>query len=134
MSECLFCKIVNNEVLCFQLFEDDLVKVFLDINPISQWHLLVIPKNHFHDIFGIPDEVIQRINLVCKNMTILCKEKLWATWVNILHASWKDAQQSIFHLHFHVVPRYENDELDLWFHGEAKNYDNLKEIHKHLTS
>jgi histidine triad (HIT) family protein len=132
MEECLFCKIVNNEMPCFQLFEDDLVKVFLDINPVSKGHLLVIPKQHFENIFTVPDNVLIRITQVCKKMALLCKEKLGATGVNIVNASGKDAQESVPHLHFHVVPRYKKDGLDLWFHGKSKDIDEVKEIQKKL--
>ena len=132
MEECFFCKIVNNEIPCFQLFEDDLVKVFLDINPVSKGHLLVIPKQHFENIFTVPDNVLIRITQVCKKMALLCKEKLGATGVNIVNASGKDAQESVPHLHFHVVPRYKKDGLDLWFHGKSKDIDEVKEIQKKL--
>ncbi len=128
MEECIFCKIVNNEISSFQIFEDDIVKVFLDINPVSNGHLLVIPKKHFENIFVTPEEVLERIIKVCREMAVLCKDKLGAKGVNILNASGKDAQQSVFHLHFHVVPRFENDELDLWFHGKPKNLKKIKEI------
>ena len=134
MDECIFCKIANNEIPCLQIFEDDLVKAFLDVNPISNGHLLVIPKEHFENIFVTPDEVLAHINQVCKKMALLCKEKLNATGVNIVNASGKDAQQSVFHLHFHVVPRYENDGLDLWFHGRSKDYEEVKKIQKKLLS
>ena len=134
MVECSFCKIANNEIPCFQLFEDELVKAFLVINPTSNGHLLVIPKKHFENIFVTPDEVLNRINQVCKKMAILCKDKLGATGVNILNASGKDAQQSVFHLHFHVVPRFENDGLDLWFHGKPKSLDKVREIQQKLLS
>ena len=132
MEECLFCKIVNNEIPCFQLFEDDLVKVFLDINPVSMGHLLIIPKEHFENIFTTPENVLIRISQVCKKMALLCKEKLGATGVNIVNASGKDAQQSVFHLHFHIIPRYKKDGLDLWFHGKSKDIDEVKEIQKKL--
>ena len=132
MTECSFCKIANNEIPCFQLFEDDLVKVFLDINPVSMGHLLIIPKEHFENIFTTPENVLIRISQVCKKMALLCKEKLGATGVNIVNASGKDAQQSVFHLHFHIIPRYKKDGLDLWFHGKSKDIDEVKEIQKKL--
>ncbi|MGV8161736.1 MAG: HIT family protein [Candidatus Nanoarchaeia archaeon] len=132
MNDCIFCKIARGEISCFQLYEDDLVKAFLDINPTSKGHILVVPKEHYENVFGVPDECLSRISKVCKEMSILCKEKLSATGVNILNASGKDAQQSFFHLHFHVVPRYENDGLDLGFFGKKGNASELKEILKKL--
>jgi len=131
MNDCIFCKIVNNEISSSVIYEDDYVKSFLDVNPVSKGHILVIPKVHYKDIFETPDKILERINVVCKKMAILCKEKLNATGVNIVNASGEDAQQSVFHLHYHVVPRYKDDGLDLWFHGnEHQTQENILEILK----
>lgn len=131
MNDCIFCKIVNNEIPSSVIYEDDYVKSFLDVNPVSKGHILVIPKTHYKDIFETPDEILERINTVCKKMAILCKEKLNATGVNIVNASGKDAQQSVFHLHYHVVPRYKDDGLNLWFHGNKHQaQENILEILK----
>lgn len=115
MTNCIFCKIIKKEADSFKLYEDDYVISFLDINPASEGHLLVVPKEHFQDAFSTPDEILGHINIVCKKMGELCKSKLGATGINILNAAGKDAQQSVFHTHFHVVPRFENDGIDLWF-------------------
>ncbi len=134
MSECIFCKIANGEIPSFKLFEDDDVLAFLDVNPVSEGHLLVIPKDHHENIFEIPEEKLRRISEVCKDMSMLCKEKLGATGVNVLNASGKDAQQSVFHIHFHVIPRSSGDGLDLQFHGRSLDSDKMKEIQKTLLS
>lgn len=134
MAECIFCKLIDDEISSFKIFEDDLVISFLDVNPVSKGHLLVIPKEHFEDVFETPDKILSRINQICKKMAMLCKDKLGATGVNILNASGIDAQQSVPHLHFHIVPRFKDDGLDLWFHGESKQSDKLKEIQQELLS
>jgi len=123
MSDCVFCKIMKNEIPSFVVFEDDLVKVIMDINPVSEGHLLIIPKKHFENIFDADKEVLERINVVAQKMSILCKEKLNCTGVNILNASGKDAQQSVFHLHYHIVPRYPKDGIDLWFPNNKDKID-----------
>lgn len=123
MSDCVFCKIMNNEIPSFVVFEDDLVKVIMDINPVSKGHLLIIPKKHFENIFDADKKVLERINIVAQKMSILCKEKLNCTGVNILNASGIDAQQSVFHLHYHVVPRYPKDGIDLWFPNNKNKID-----------
>lgn len=66
-------------------------------------------------------------------MSQLVKDKLSATGVNILNASGKDAQQSVFHLHYHVVPRYKNDGLDLWFHGNTNSINHNDEIYRRMV-
>ena len=132
MDTCIFCKINRREVPSKTLYEDELVRAILDVNPVSKGHILVIPKKHYKNIFETPDIVLERINVICKKLSIVTKEKLNATGVNILNASGKDAQQSVFHLHYHIVPRFENDKMDLWFHQEAKDNIDLEELFNHL--
>ncbi|MFW6025253.1 MAG: HIT family protein [Candidatus Woesearchaeota archaeon] len=134
MKDCIFCKILNEEIDSLDLYEDDLVKAFLDVNPKSNGHLLVVPKKHYENIFKTPDKVLKRINVVCKKMALLCKEKLNCKGVNIINASGKEAQQSVFHIHYHVLPRYKNDGIDLSFHGDSEVIKDIKETHKILKS
>ena len=119
-QDCIFCRIVRNEADAFKVYEDEEVLAFLDINPISMGHTLIIPKEHYENILNIPGETLKRIISVIKVLAGWYKEKLNATGFNILHASGVDAQQSIFHFHTHLVPRYPNDGLDLWFHKHSK--------------
>jgi len=83
-------------------------------NKVSKGHSVVIPKNHFENIFDINDEIFIKLAKVIKKLSIKLVKENRATGINILHASGKDAQQSVFHLHFHLVPRYPNDGLDMW--------------------
>jgi len=123
MSDCIFCKIVAREIPCHKLYEDEDVLVFLDINPVSYGHLLVIPKKHYTNILDVTTEDLQKVILVAQKFANLVVNKLGATWINVVNASWKDAQQSVWHLHFHVVPRYPQDGIDLWFHGKWDSID-----------
>jgi histidine triad (HIT) family protein len=123
MSECIFCKIVAGEVPCYKVWEDEYILAFLDIGQVSEGHTLVIPKNHFENVFDADDEILEKLNIVCKKIAIKLKEKLNVDGVNIVNASGKEAQQSVFHLHFHVVPRNKGDGLDLWFHGKKEKRD-----------
>lgn len=133
MKDCIFCKIVEKKAKAFIIYEDELVLVFLDINPVSEGHLLVIPKKHYENVFSASDEILGKINIVCRKMGQLCKDKLSATGINILNASGKDAQQSAFHLHYHVVPRSKDDNINLWFPEHAKNTIQLQETYNKLT-
>ena len=133
MEDCIFCKIIKGDIPSYKLYEDNDIFVFLDINPVSKGHLLVIPKEHYENIFETPTEVLGKINQICKKMALICKERLDATGVNVLNASGKDAQQTVFHIHYHVVPRHKDDGLDLWFQGKSDSdvveeaYNILKE-------
>lgn len=106
----------------------------MDVNPVTSGHILVIPKEHYENIFTTPDNILEEINTTCKKMGLLIKEKLNATGVNIMNASGKDAEQSVFHLHYHVVPRRPNDKLNLWFQQETEKQTPIDEIYKRLTS
>src|SRR3989344_7693685 len=103
----------------------------IDINPISRGHSLIIPKKHFKNIFDIDDKELKDIIITTKKISKLLKDKLNADGVNILHASGKSAQQSVFHFHLHLVPRYKNDRLDTW---PKSNYQekSLKEVYQKI--
>jgi histidine triad (HIT) family protein len=131
-ENCIFCKIINGEIPANKIYEDEKVLAFLDINPISKGHTLIIPKTHFENIFDIEEEDLKEIINACKKISILLKENLNADGVNILHASGKDAQQSVFHFHLHVVPRYKEDNLDTWPKSSYKEL-NFEEVLKEIT-
>ena len=115
MNDCIFCKIINKKISGEVVFENDLVAVIVPIEQVSKGHLLVIPKKHHENIFDTPEDTLKEMISVTKKMSEESLEKLDATGINFLNASGKDAQQSIFHIHIHMVPRYTNDNLDLWF-------------------
>lgn len=130
VSNCVFCKIIQNKE-ALKIFEDEKTICLLDINPISKGHCLVIPKEHFRDIFDIDDEYLKNIISVSKKVSTTLKQKLGATGVNILHASGESAQQSIFHFHLHLVPRYKDDSLDTWPKSNYKE-KSLEETYQKL--
>ena len=88
-------------------------------------------KNHFENIFDIPESELKEIIDTSKKISILLKNKLNADGINILHASGKEAQQSVFHFHIHIVPRYKNDKLDTWPKSDY-NELNFEEIIKKI--
>jgi histidine triad (HIT) family protein len=115
MTDCIFCKIVNKEEHASIIFEDDVTLAIVPIDPITAGHTLVIPKQHSVNLLDIDEDTLSHISVVAKRLSISLLENYDATAMNLLHAAGKDAQQSVFHFHFHIVPRYENDGLDLWF-------------------
>ena len=129
--ECIFCKIAKGEIDSAKVFEDNDVLVFLDVNPLTEGHCLVIPKQHFENVFDIDREILKKVIVVGKNISLQLKKSLNATGVNLLNASGKDAEQSVYHFHLHVVPRNENDKLkmDDWWQTKTKN-TNIIELKK----
>ena len=111
--DCLFCKIISGEVKSYKVFEDDLVIAFLDIKPLSEGHTLIIPKKHSKDITDIDNESLVRITLTTKQLANTYIEKLNSKGFNIRNSSGAIAHQDVFHFHMHLIPRYENDGLNL---------------------
>jgi histidine triad (HIT) family protein len=114
MKGCVFCRIANKEIRPEIIFEDDLVIAFLDANPVSKNHALIIPKNHYENIFDIPKKELERIIIVAKDLAMKYKKDFNINDINLLNANGKNAQQSVFHFHLHLIPRHEKDGLDLW--------------------
>ena len=123
MEDCLFCKISNGEISSAKIFENDRIFVFLDINPLTKGHCLVVPKAHFENIFDIDEDILKEIISVAKDMAENAKRNLGATGVQLVNASGKDAEQSVFHFHLHVIPRYEGDDLKMndWWQSKVQN-------------
>ncbi|WP_144028110.1 HIT family protein [Paenibacillus sp. 32352] len=111
--DCIFCKVVKGEAKSWKVYEDENVYAFLDINPVSEYHTLVIPKKHYSDIFDTPEDEMKNVISVVKKLASLYNTKLGIKNVQIINSSGTEAQQDIFHIHFHIVPRREGDDQDI---------------------
>ncbi len=120
---CIFCKIIAGEIPSYKVYEDDNVYAFLDIADDAIGHTLVIPKNHYENILDIPESELKNVMSAVKKISNHYVDNCGYTGVNIMNASGKDAQQSVFHLHFHIFPRKDNDGLQLWPLLDKKNAD-----------
>ena len=119
MDNCIFCKIAAGEIPALTLFEDEDVKVIFDAGPATKGHALVIPKAHVANVFEISDELLAKAHVVARKVAIALKEATGCDGVNILQNNGEVAGQSVFHLHIHVIPRYEGDTANIkWFPGE----------------
>jgi len=111
----VFCSIVDGKERSWTIFENQNVKTILDIHPASKGHALVLPKRHYENIFDIPEETLAEVMSVAKHVVLQLQKSLGVEAVNLLSANGKDAQQSVFHFHIHVVPRKPDDGLNLWW-------------------
>lgn len=118
MNSCVFCKIIQKELPATIIFEDDDFLAFLPIDQASKGHTLLIPKQHYENIFDIDTTLFEKINRVAQKLARELVVTHEASGINLLHASGGDAQQSVFHFHLHIVPRYKDDKLDLWFRNK----------------
>ncbi len=111
MTECIFCKIIKKEIPTEIIYEDNNAIAFLDINPKTKGHTLVIPKKHSRNFLEIEDKELQQIMLVVKKIANAIKNTLHAGGINILQNNESAANQVVFHTHVHVIPRFENDQI-----------------------
>ncbi len=106
---CIFCKIVNGDIPSYTLYEDDIVRVFLDVNPQVNGHILIIPKKHYIDILDIEEDVLKYIyKEIAPKMYDLLKSKLHATGLSISQNN--GSLQDVKHYHVHLIPKYEHTE------------------------
>jgi histidine triad (HIT) family protein len=115
MDNCIFCPIVARQLKAKIIYEDERVISFVPANAVSVGHTLIAPKSHYENLADITVESLNDVMRVAKSIGMDLLSKNGATGINLLHATGKDAQQSVFHFHLHVVPRYPEDGLDLWF-------------------
>ena len=130
--DCIFCKIVKGEIPSYKIYEDDYTLSFLDIAKDIDGHLLVVPKNHVKNILDSDEETLGHVMATVKKISNHLVEKCGYDGVNLLNASDESAGQTVAHLHIHIIPRKNNDEVDAWpKFGGAKNeiqemYNKLK--------
>lgn len=127
MDDCLFCKIIKGEIPSYKIYEDDLTYAFLDISNDANGHILVIPKKHCTNILDCEQDYLSACMDTIKKIGNHLVKKCGFSGINVLNASGKDAQQSIFHLHFHLLPRKTDDNMDA-FPKLPKNEESMEEI------
>jgi len=106
---CIFCKIINNEIPSYTIYEDEIVKVFLDINPSVNGHMLIIPKKHFLDITDIDNEILAHMVMIEKRMFSLLKKSFQVDGVTFVQNN--GCSQEVKHFHIHVIPRCLNENI-----------------------
>ena len=100
-NDCIFCKIIAGEIPSYKLYESDKVLAFLDINPLSDGHALLIPKTHAEKMHQVPDDELAEILVIAKNLALKSK----VVDYNLLQNNGRIAHQIIMHVHFHLIPK-----------------------------
>ena len=128
MEDCIFCKIIKGDIPSKTVFEDDVVKVFLDVNPNTEGHMLVVPKKHITDFTEMDDETLTHIHHVIKDMKELIYNKLGAIGLKIVNNY--GCEQLVKHYHVHLIPVYKEGTFEYPYVSS----DNLDEILDKLTN
>ena len=114
MDNCKFCQIINRKIPSWIVYENEKVICFLPKKLEVYGHTLIVPKQHYTDLYDIPEDILCELIKVSKKITIAYKEKINATGMNLMHASGVNGQQSVFHFHIHILPRFKDDKLNTW--------------------
>ena len=130
MTDCIFCKIIKGEAPSWKIMENDFVYAFLDINPVSRYHTLVIPKKHYTNIFDVSDNDIREVISMVSTLSKMYKAKLGIENLQVVNSNGIEGQQDVFHLHYHIVPRAKGDGQNIRWntHSEWRNdFDDMIE-------
>jgi histidine triad (HIT) family protein len=132
--DCLFCKIAAGEIPATIVAEDERTIAFMDINPATRGHLLVIPREHVADVFAIDPADLQAVALAAQRLAGRAREQLGADGVNLLNSNGPAAWQTVFHFHLHVIPRYDGDPLRLPWVPAPGDMDDIRAAAAQLTA
>lgn len=121
-DNCIFCKLANGDIPTNTIFEDEDFRVFLDAGPATKGHALVVPKNHYADIYEIEPEVLGKVAKTAQKVIKHATKVLGCDGYNLVQNNGEAAGQTVFHFHMHLIPRYkdmDNRNLISWTPGEV---------------
>ncbi|MCR5404872.1 MAG: HIT family protein [Butyrivibrio sp.] len=130
MENCIFCKIANGEIPSNTIYEDENFRVILDNGPATKGHALVLPKEHYADLFEIPEDVAAGAVKVAKKVAGMMKDTLLCDGLNLVQNNGQVAGQTVMHYHLHIIPRYKDDGQTILWKPTRPSADELAEIRK----
>ena len=127
-SNCIFCKIANGEIPSKTIFENDNFRVILDLGPATKGHALVMPKEHYANLYELPEDLAMEAMKIAKQMAEKMTKALSCQGFNLVQNNGEVAGQTVHHFHLHLIPRYEGDGQNiLWEPGKASP-EELEEV------
>ena len=127
-KDCIFCKIANGEIPSTTLYEDEEFRVILDMGPATRGHALLLPKEHYADLFELDDETASKVLIRAKRIARRMKDALGADGFNLVQNNGEAAGQTVFHFHMHMIPRYQGDKVGLGWHMGKLTEEDKEEI------
>ena len=123
-DNCIFCKLANGDIPTATLYEDDDFRVILDAGPAAKGHALILPKEHYANLYELDDELAAKVMVLAKKMITKLTDILGCDGYNIVQNNGEAAGQTVFHFHLHMIPRYKDDEVGLgWKMGTLSEED-----------
>lgn len=123
-DDCIFCKIAAGEIPSRTVYEDELFRVIMDIEPAEKGHCLILPKNHYDDLFSLGEEEAAKLMPLAQKLATKMKGALSCDGLNIVQNNGEAANQTVKHFHLHLIPRYNGDhnqEKLIWNHAEVSD-------------
>lgn len=127
-DDCIFCKLANGEIPTNVIYEDDTFKVILDMGPAAKGHALILPKDHYDNLFEIDDQVAGKAMILAKKLANKMMDKLGADGLNLVQNNNEAAGQTVNHFHLHVIPRYKDDGQHILWEPTKPSEEELKEV------
>lgn len=131
-QNCIFCKIANGEIPSKTIYEDEKFRVILDLGPAAKGHALVLPKEHFANLYELPEEWCADAIKLAKKMAVLMTEKLNCDGFNLVQNNGETAGQTVMHFHIHLIPRYKDDNQTIGWEAGNPSQEELEEIRKQI--
>lgn len=123
-DNCIFCKLANGEIPTATLYEDEDFRVILDASPAAKGHALILPKQHYANLYELDDSVASKVLVLAKKVITKMTDILGCDGYNIVQNNGEPAGQTVFHFHMHLIPRSKGDEVGLgWKMGELTDED-----------
>jgi len=132
-DNCIFCKIAAGEIPSRVLHEDEQFRVLLDLAPVTRGHALILPKNHYANLYELPEDVAADVMKLAKKMAGTMTEKLGCTGFNLLQNNGEIAGQTVKHFHLHLIPRYDEDGQSITMKPTSPSAAELDEVKEIIT-
>lgn len=132
-ENCIFCKIANGEIPSRTLYEDDHFRVILDAGPATRGHALVLPKDHYADLFELDETVAADAMRVARRVGEQIVERMHADGMNLVQNNGETAGQTVRHFHIHLIPRYQNDGQHILWQPGNLSYEELDDIRDQIV-
>ena len=132
-NTCIFCKLANGDIPTRSIYEDEDFNVILDMGPATKGHALILPKEHYKNLYELPDETAAKAMKLAKKMAISMPEKLGCDGFNLVQNNNEVAGQTVFHFHLHLIPRYKDDNQRILWNPTEPSAEELDAVQKLLT-
>ena len=127
-DDCIFCKLANGVFPTNSIYEDEDFNVILDVGPATKGHALILPKEHYDNLYELPDELAGKAMILAKKLAKKITEKLSADGLNVVQNNGETAGQTVMHYHLHLIPRYKNDGQHILWNPTEPSKEELESV------